>query len=107
MANQVKNWAQRKLTPNDLELQGIVEEFLRSEQDFYAQKPNRSRGKIFENKDGVLPQVGEYEEFDVTPRKVDSRRIIVNIHTLDAYVSLAHYDPNSFWYLGRVGELEF
>ena len=107
MAHEVKNWAQRRLSPNDREVQRVLEEFLRSEQEFYAQKPTRSRGKVFENKDGVLPQVGEYEEFDVTPRKVDSRRIVVNTHTLDAYVSLAHYHPDSFWYVGKVGELDF
>jgi hypothetical protein len=106
MTNEIKSWATRKLSANDIDIQKTLELLLATEQNFFAFKPEFSRAKEFENRGNLLPK-GIYEEFNVTPRREDSRRILVNQDTRDTYLSLCHYRPESFWYLGKVGQLDF
>jgi len=105
MSTKIRNWDERKLTRNDEDIQGLLKTFLVTPDSFFAQKAAMSRGKTFENMEGYLPRGGRYEEFNVTPRKVDSRRIIVNLDSMDVFISLSHYNQGSFWYAGKVGQL--
>jgi len=106
MATSIRNWEERRLTKNDLQIQGLLKTFLVTEDSFFSQKANLTRGKTFENRQKALPESGRYEEFNVTPRRVDSRRIIVDLDSMDVFISLSHYKPDSFWYAGKVGQLQ-
>jgi len=106
MNAQIRNWDERRLTSNDMDIQDLLKTFLVTQDSFFAQKATMSRDRTFENKEGILPVGGRYEEFNVTPRRVDSRRIIVDLDSNDVYISLSHYKPDSFWYAGKVGQLQ-
>jgi hypothetical protein len=105
MAASIKNWEERRLTKNDFQIQGLLKTFLATEDSFFSQKANFTRGKTFENRQKALPEGRRYEEFEVTPEQTDSRRIIVDLDSYEVYISLCHYMPGSFWYAGKVGQL--
>lgn len=101
--SQPKNWYERKFTPKDADIQEILDVLMTSEEGFWGYLPQISRGKTFRCREVELP-AGDYEELNVTDRREDSRRIIVDKNNLAVFVTLCHYQPDSFYYAGRVGE---
>ena len=68
---------------------------------FYFTLSGRERGgkgKTYRNRDGDLPQGGRYREYEVKGA-TDARRIVVDMDSLDVFVTRDHYD--TMLYAGR------
>jgi hypothetical protein len=56
-----------------------------------SERKRGGKGKSYTNRDGKLPNGGRYEEFEVNGA-ADSRRIVVDMDSLDVFATRDHYD---------------